>query len=328
VQDRTSIVRKRKLRAYAQALGTPSYLASSVGLIGEGPIRDQDYARVLDAIAQHAPRDFALRFGTARRVIELGLLGHVILSCSTLREVVDVWMSHADAAGELVTVKAQIDDAAGLWTTMLHADRTLSAAARRFCIEEQTATFFAFCRDVTGHSYADFIAEVEHPAPADLAIPESLQSSLRFGCGRNRIAGPSAVLGRSPVGRDGETFSLLLGQLAHLEQGDSVRRGAISQSLLNYFLLGHSRIPTQADAAHWLGMSKRSLVLRLQEEGTSYSRILDQYRRRYAMALLDEGALCTKQIAHAVGFVHENSLRRAFRGWTGQSIGAWTGGTR
>lgn len=321
-------MRRRKLRAYAQALGSPPYLSVGSGMIADGPIRDDDYAHVLDAIAQHAPRDFALHFGTARRVIELGLLGHVILSCRTLREVVDVWLSHADAAGELVTVKAQIDDEQGVWTTTLHADRILSPAARRFCIEEQTATFFAFCQDVTGESYSDFIAEVDHAAPADLAIPPPLQGSLRFGCGRNRIAGPSAVLSRSPLGRDDETFSLLLGQLGHVEHGDSARRGATGQSLLNYFLLGHSRIPTQADAAQWLGMSKRSLVLRLQEEGTSYSSMLDEYRRRYAMALLDEGALCTKQIAHAVGFVHENSLRRAFRGWTGQSIGAWTGGAR
>lgn len=324
---RTSTIRKRKLRAYAQALGNPPYLGTE-GLIGDGPITDDAYARILDRIAQCAPRDFALRFGAARRVGELGLLGHVILSCRTLREVVDVWMSHADAAGELVTVKAEIDDSGGLWVTMLRAERMLSAAARRFCIEEQTATFFAFCQDVTGHSYSEFIGEVDHAAPADLAIPESLKGSLRFGCGRNRIAGPSAVLGRSPVGRDEETFSLLLGRLAHVEQDETAQGRAISQALLNYFMFGHSRIPTQTDAAQWLGMSKRSLVLRLQEEGTTYSGMLDAYRRRYAMALVDEGALCTKQIAHAVGFAHENSLRRAFRSWTGQSISAWTSGAR
>ncbi|GGD84587.1 AraC family transcriptional regulator [Croceicoccus mobilis] len=313
-------MRRRKLHAYAQALGSPSYLA-----IGDGPIGDAEYARLLDRIARRAPRGFALQFGSARRVIELGLLGHVVLSCSTLREVLHVWLSHAEAAGELVRVSAQVDDEAGEWITTLYADRILSAAARRFCVEELTATFFAFCHDVTGDSYADFIAEIEHDAPPCLTVPDALQASLRFGCGRNRIAGPSSVLNRATTGRDDETFSLLLDQLAHVKPADGVaaRCGALGQSLMNYLLLGHSRVPSQGDAARWLGMSKRSLVLRLQGEGTSYSEILDDYRRRYAMALLDEGALCTKQIAHAVGFIHENSLRRAFRGWTGVSIGAW-----
>jgi AraC-like DNA-binding protein len=318
--ERASALRRRKLLAYGQALGWPAYLQ-----INEGLIDQVEYARLLDLIARHAPRDFALRFGLARRLVELGLLGHVFLSCRKLREVLDVWLSHADSAGELVRVKAEIDEASGLWIITQHPDRVLSAAARRFCIEELTATFFAFCQDVTGDSYADFVAEIEHEAHQGLDIPEGLQGSLRFGCGRNRIAGPSDVLDRATRGRDDETFALLFDQFIHAEQADASRRGAVAQALRNYFMLGHSRVPSQADAARWLGMSRRSLVLRLAGEGTSYSEILDDHRRRYVLASLDEGMLCTKQIAHAVGFAHENSLRRAFRKWTGSSIRTWTG---
>jgi AraC-like DNA-binding protein len=136
---------------------------------------------------------------------------------------------------------------------------------------------------------------------------------------------PLLVLDRAARGRDDETFALLFDQFGNAGQADASRRGAVAQALRNYFMLGHSRAPSQADAARWLGMSRRSLVLRLAGEGTSYSEILDDHRRRYVLASLDEGMLCTKQIAHAVGFADENSLRRAFRKWTASSIRAWTG---
>lgn len=317
---RISDIRRRKLLAYREALGGDDWPAVPADLIS-----DQLYAMMLDRVAGRAPPGFALQFGMSRRLGELGLLGHVVLSCRTLREVLDVWMSHADAAGELIAIEVEVGQGdEGLWITTLRPDRVLSPAAARFCIEEQTATFFAFCRDVTGASFAEFSAEIAHAAALGVVVPTELPGRLRFGCAANRISGPASVLERLTVSRDSETFALLSRQLndgwAEMSVPDA---GPVERALVNFFLQGNARLPSQVEAARGLGMSTRNLVLQLAREGTSYSKVLDGHRRRYAMALLDDGGLCTKQIAHAVGFVHENSFRRAFRGWTGVSIGSY-----
>lgn len=314
---RSSEIRRRKLVAYRQALGDVPWLD-----VPDGLVPDALYAELLDRIARRTPPDFAFKWGLTRRLVELGILGHVVMSCATLGEVLDVWLSHAGSAGELVGIDARIDsDAEGSWVTILKPDRILSEAAARFCIEENAATFFAFCRDVVRHDFSEFTAEIAHDPLTGFMIPPEFPATLRFGCKVSRIIGPSSALKLPTVGRDGETFALLLRQLANEGLSmESPAHGPTAQTLFNHFLQGNSRIPSQAEAAKWLGVSTRTLVHRLGQEGTSYSRVLDEYRRIYATALMSDSGLCAKQIAHAVGFRHVNSLRRAYRGWTGMSI--------
>lgn len=322
---RISDIRRRKLLAYRAALGGEDWPD-----LPEDLISDPLYAMMLDRVASRAPPGFALAFGLSRRLGELGLLGHVVLSCRTLREVLDVWMSHADAAGELVRIDVEVGRGEGAaWITTLVPDRALSPAAARFCVEEQTATFFAFCRDVTGDRFDEFAAEIAHDPAPGLMVPPEMPGRLRFGAPANRIAGPASVLERLTVSRDGETFALLSRQLDDAWSGFAAPgAGPVERALVNHLLQGNARVPSQGEAARALGMSTRSLVLQLGREGTTYSAVLDGYRRRYAMALVEEGGLCAKQIAHAVGFAHENSFRRAFRGWAGVPVGTYVRGRR
>src|SRR3546814_5856497 len=76
-------------------------------------------------------------------------------------------------------------------------------------------------------------------------------------------------------------------------------------------------------AAFALRLSQRTLDRHLALENTTFGAELDDFRRRYAMSLARYGGLKAKQIAHLVGFQSENSLRKAFKKWTGQPIGAW-----
>ena len=82
--------------------------------------------------------------------------------------------------------------------------------------------------------------------------------------------------------------------------------------------------PNTADAlATALNVSTRTLHRQLKDEGTSLQSIKDEVRRDQAQRQLRRTTKPIKQIALAVGFRNEKSFARAFRGWTGETPGAF-----
>jgi AraC-like DNA-binding protein len=93
-------------------------------------------------------------------------------------------------------------------------------------------------------------------------------------------------------------------------------RGAIQQRLT-----GHR--PGIEDVARDLHLSSRTLQRRLQEEGSSYQRVLDQARHQMARYYLGNSVLELNEAAYLLGYEDSNSFARAFRIWEGIPPGQW-----
>ena len=93
-------------------------------------------------------------------------------------------------------------------------------------------------------------------------------------------------------------------------------RGAIQQRLT-----GHR--PAVEDVARDLHMSSRTLQRRLQEEGSSYQRVLDQARHQMARYYLSNSAFELNEAACLLGYEDANSFVRAFRSWEGIPPNLW-----
>jgi len=74
---------------------------------------------------------------------------------------------------------------------------------------------------------------------------------------------------------------------------------------------------TEEEAASSLGLSRRTLVRRLSDSGTSFRDMLDAELRARARVLLDEEKLSRTQMAKALGFEDPTSFSRACRRWFG-----------
>ena len=72
--------------------------------------------------------------------------------------------------------------------------------------------------------------------------------------------------------------------------------------------------------ARELGMSVRTLTRRLQAEGTSYQKLLDEVRSQLASRYLLESQLPSEDVARMLGFSETSALLRAFRRWHGKSL--------
>ena len=92
-------------------------------------------------------------------------------------------------------------------------------------------------------------------------------------------------------------------------------RDQVRQSLVNR-LNEDSDMVTVAQA---LNLSTRTLVRRLQEEGTTFLQIKDQIRRDTALRLLMESPQPVEDIAALIGFESLTAFHRAFKTWTGST---------
>lgn len=74
---------------------------------------------------------------------------------------------------------------------------------------------------------------------------------------------------------------------------------------------------TLPSAAAAFSMNSRTFARRLQEEGTTFGKVLDEVRLARAVRYLEEGRLCIEEIARVLGFSKGSAFHRAFRRWTG-----------
>ena len=75
--------------------------------------------------------------------------------------------------------------------------------------------------------------------------------------------------------------------------------------------------------AQALNVTPRTLIRRLEADGTSFQAIKDALRRDIAIRHLQVGRLTTEAVAHEVGFSSAANFHRAFRRWTGSTPGAY-----
>jgi len=77
--------------------------------------------------------------------------------------------------------------------------------------------------------------------------------------------------------------------------------------------------PTQKDIAGSLNLSVRNLQRRLQAEGVSFKRLLDDTRKDLATQYIQDSHRRIGEITYLLGFSEPSNFTRAFRRWTGVS---------
>ena len=80
-----------------------------------------------------------------------------------------------------------------------------------------------------------------------------------------------------------------------------------------------SNAATIEKAAERLGMSKRTLQRRLEDEGENFRALVNGTRESLARHYLGHTTMSGGEIAFLLGFEDPNSFYRAFQDWTGQT---------
>lgn len=108
----------------------------------------------------------------------------------------------------------------------------------------------------------------------------------------------------------------------------SFKEELLSLKLRDYLAAQLPMSATAESAADALHVSVRTLHRRLADEGTSFQKIKDALRRDLAVQMLTRGRSPIASIGAHLGFDSTASFHRAFRGWTGDTPGAYREGHR
>jgi AraC-like DNA-binding protein len=260
-------------------------------------------------------QDLGLRAGSSMRLGEGGALDFAMHSASTVRESMDVAARHArlfsDAlepklevvgsraivrldnklpwprvvadftlsAWHTMHIKVQLPDSAGLEAWFAHAEPSNTSEYRRV-FAGASLKFNAPCY---GFAFDAELADAPLVS-ADTALHSAHCEHLEFL--QARLWEP-------------RSFALRVRELIAVE----LRRGR----------------PTSWDVARQLQISRRTLVRRLNGEGTSFKAQLDELRRQLALNLVARPQPSLMEITSLLGFSQVQAFHRAFRRWTGQT---------
>lgn len=75
--------------------------------------------------------------------------------------------------------------------------------------------------------------------------------------------------------------------------------------------------------ANNMAMSSRSLQRKLQQEGSSFQQLFDEYRHQRSLLLLQDKQVSLADIAQQLGFSENSTFYRAFKRWQGITPGEY-----
>ncbi|WP_437691832.1 AraC family transcriptional regulator [Sorangium sp. So ce176] len=243
----------------------------------------------------------------------------VTAQCATVREAIGCVLRYQRLIHDALDVRLTVDGARARIS-----QRFAGAVAPPQLSSFILGLWVLRARDLTGVPFAPHRVTFAHPAPADRGEYDRLLGvPLVFGADENAVLFDAAFLD-TPTQRADPALGAVLRRhadelLARLPAEPSVR-GALERHLVE--ALGRG-VPDVAAAARALGMSARTLQRRLGDEGESYKSVLDEARRKLAVAHMRERGRTISEVAFLLGFSEVSAFSRAFRRWTGHSPAAY-----
>lgn len=184
-------------------------------------------------------------------------------------------------------------------------------------VDTVLASVVAYLRWISNEPLDPVEVMIAHAAP-----PSSEALAQFFGCPiswdavRTCLAFDKQQLSQRILSSDEELASLLDGAASRFLEQRMAGRFAVRVRDLMIAQLP-DEVPTKARTAHLLGMTERTLLRRLKDEGTTFTEVLRALREELAFQYLRRG-MCLSEVAYMLGFSDNGTFSRAFKDWTGR----------
>ncbi len=260
-----------------------------------------------------------LLLGTETKTERFHPVGLAALSTENFGSAIDQMARYKQLTCPEEIVQKKDDEEWGIQFRWLLADQAEPPVLNECCF----AWVLSIARCGTGTRLSPLRVEFVQPRPHVKTIERHFGCPVVCGVPRNAIVFRASDAQRPFVTRNAE----LLGMLApHFEEELKQENGdenfvarvriAIQQKLTG-------RRPNIEDIADALHISSRTLQRRLQEEGSSFQRVLEEARRQLARQYLNNSVLELNEAAYLLGYEDSSSFVRAFRTWEGVPPARW-----
>jgi AraC-like DNA-binding protein len=280
-------------------------------------IGEQDHLRMLANCLQASGEPaFALHYGSRIPVVALGVLGYALMCCRHVQELIEFLGRYHRLISAGLNI-AVLPSEEGVSVALLGAASGQEPVQALEC-EVFFAAAAASLRQL-GVGEDVLRLELAYPDPGYAArYREIVCHDLVFDAPTNRLSIDQRALALPLQFANPVLLNLYRQQceemLSRLQQSSGY-----SAELRSWLLAEPGRFPGFEEAAVQLHMSPRTLRRRLEEEGTSYQRIVHELRRQLAETYLRDSMLSIAEIADMLGYRDLSNFRRAFISWTGRS---------
>jgi AraC-like DNA-binding protein len=240
-----------------------------------------------------------------------GPLGVAVATSATVAEALEVAARHlGDALPRQRVRLIRTEDAASL---RHESPVVLPESQRRFVVTGVLLGLCAMFGDLVGPARSEICLDFQWREPS---WGEKLRAALgcepRWQARYNALVVPARLLGlRSPLA-DPVLHDVALTSLESRRHGGADGLRAQTERLLAKSESGRL---SSAAAAQALGVSLRTLVRRLSEEGAQYRELVDAELKSRARRFLDGEVLTRAEIAARLGFADSTGFSRACRRW-------------
>lgn len=263
-----------------------------------------------------ADRYFAYHTGLRFHVSGYGMYGFAILSSTSFRQAVQFGQRYHQLETPVASLAYSEDVDHAQWKIIPVPLPEIDQALYEFIVELYVGTAVSLHRDIMGVSFAPRQLRLAYHSPKNRRGADSV-----FGCQvlfaqvENAFVFDRKWMDGSPQLGNELTYQELIRLCDQQLKKMQLRIGLAGD--VREALLRNLARPLPLDAvSKQLGVPVRTLKRRLQLQGTSYRKIVDELRTEIAIDYLRETDLSIEDIAHSIGFTEVSNFRHAFRRWT------------
>jgi len=185
------------------------------------------------------------------------------------------------------------------------------------------AWVLSVARHGTGTRISPLRVELVQPRAHVKTIERHFGCPVLSGAPQNAIVFRAADAERPFVTRNAELLAMLAPQFEEELRQESRDENFLERVRIAIQQKLTGQRPTIEDIADALHVSARTMQRRLQEEGSSFQRVLEEARHQLARHYLNNSVLELNEAAYLLGYNDSNSFVRAFRSWEGIPPARW-----
>jgi len=258
-----------------------------------------------------------LEAGKFYRATDFHALGYAFLASSTLRTALNRLVRYGAICSPIAVHVDEDEQSLSLCSSLPSIDPPASIIME----DCRLSLILAFCRVAAEEGLDPISVTLAHPEPKDTAPYYGLfRCPVTFGGSECRLNFSIKDAGRpfSAANRDLARVndSVLVGLLRTLQEENLISK--VKSAIVEELPSGEPAAETIAKSVF---MSTRSLQRKLAEEGTTYTKLLQDVRFELAEKYIADDKYPITEVSYLLGFSDTSVFSRAFKRWSGHPPG-------
>lgn len=283
-------------------------------LVQQQDIAMRKYLTLLEsALTAFAVPDLGFRVGEHTSTLEHGVLGYALLSANTFQQSLQRYERYQYLQGPLLSVRLETDgNDACLVAKPLSSGWRLSHEMLVNFVQEWLVGWNQWAAFLTSKNFFFDHIELGYHGGDDAEVyREHLGCDVSFGYAETRGRFSKSLLQQPIEFADSAVGALCAVQCERLLEVLHHRRG-LSADIHRHLVNSPGTIPNMESMARKLFVSPRTLRRHLRDEGTTYQKLVIEFRLAMAKRYLAETQLPANEIAALVGYADSANFYRTF----------------